>query len=369
MVQVKKSNKKIEETEPEIQVQPIDKSNFSIATFASKLIGKYGAGIVTHKSVGLIHPVDVIPTGSLKLDRAVGIGGLPRGRVVEVFGQESGGKTTLVLGAIAQAQKHGGNAAFIDAENALDLSMARGIGVDTDNLLVAQPDYGEQGLEITEDLVATGCFEIVAIDSVAALVPRAELEGDYDDANMGLQARMIGKGLRRISKVVSKTNTCVVFINQLRQKLGLVFGSNEVTPGGNALKFWSSLRLDVRKISSIKSGENVIGNKVKITVIKNKLAPPFKVVETDLIFGKGFSYESELFDMALEAGIVEKSGSWFSCGGERLGLGKAASLETILKSENMKNTIIEKIERLSHEKKEEENGTDQDKETVQSDVL
>lgn len=278
--------------------------------------------------------VPAIPTGSIAFDLSLGIGGFPRGRVVEVFGPEATGKTTLVLHVIAEAQKQGGQAAFIDAEHALDPVYAASVGVDVDNLLISQPDYGEQALEIAEVLVRSGAVDVVAVDSVAALVPKAELEGEMGDAHMGLQARLMSQALRKLTAIVSRSKTCFIFVNQIRQKIGFFLGSPETTTGGRALKFYASMRIDIRRITSLKEGDKVVGNRVKVKVVKNKLAPPFREAQFDIIYGKGISKESDLIDCGVNEGIIEKSGTWYSYKGERLGQGK----------DNVKNLLLENKE-------------------------
>ncbi len=263
-----------------------------------------------------------IPTGSIAFDLALGIGGFPRGRVVEVFGPEATGKTTLAIHVIAEAQKQGGQAAFIDAEHALDPVYAGSIGVDVDNLLISQPDYGEQALEIAEVLVRSGAVDVIVVDSVAALVPKAELEGEMGDAHMGLQARLMSQALRKLTAIVSRSKTCFIFVNQIREKIGVFLGSPETTTGGRALKFYSSMRVDVRRITSLKDGDSVIGNRVRVKIVKNKMAPPFRNAEFDIIFGQGISKEGDLVDCGVQFGLIEKSGTWYSYNGERIGQGR-----------------------------------------------
>jgi recombination protein RecA len=283
----------------------------------------YGKGsIMRLGSRDVLVPVSVIPTGCLSLDAALGVGGFPRGRVVEVYGPESGGKTTMTLHVIAEAQKLGGTAAFIDAEHALDPIYARKLGVDVDNLLVSQPDNGEQALEIAQELIRSNAVDIVVVDSVAALVPKAELEGDMGDPQMGLQARLMSQALRKLTAIVSKSRTCLIFINQIREKIGVMFGNPETTTGGRALKFYASIRLDIRRIQAIKEGDRVIGSRTRGKVVKNKVAAPFREAEFDILYGEGISREGDLIDLGVEKGLLEKSGTWISYGGERMGQGR-----------------------------------------------
>jgi recombination protein RecA len=283
---------------------------------------QFGKGAIMRLGQNAVTAIANISTGSISIDHALGIGGVPRGRVVEIFGPEASGKTTLALQVIAQAQRNGGSAAFVDAEHALDPTYARKLGVDLDNLLVSQPDNGEQALEIVEMLVRSGGADVVVVDSVAALVPRAEIDGEMGDAQVGLQARLMSQALRKLTAVVSKSSTCLIFINQLREKIGVMFGSPEVTTGGRALKFYSSVRIDIRRIGAIKDGDQVTGNRTRVKIVKNKLAPPFRIAEFDLMYGEGVSREGDLLDLAVERRMVEKSGTWFSYGGERLGQGR-----------------------------------------------
>src|SRR6266581_4146328 len=289
----------------------------------SQIEKSYGKGsIMRLGSRDVLVPVSVIPSGCLSLDAALGVGGFPRGRVIEVYGPESGGKTTLTLHIIAEAQKLGGQAAFIDAEHALDPVYARKLGVDVDNLLVSQPDNGEQALEIAETLIRSGGVDIVVVDSVAALVPKAELEGDMGDPQMGLQARLMSQALRKLTGIVSKSRTCLIFINQIREKIGVMFGNPETTTGGRALKFYASMRVDIRRIAAIKDGDAIVGNRTKVKVVKNKVASPFREAEFDIIYGEGVSKEGDLLDLGVAQSLVEKSGSWFSYKGERIGQGR-----------------------------------------------
>ncbi|OFW14871.1 MAG: recombinase RecA [Acidobacteria bacterium RIFCSPLOWO2_12_FULL_67_14] len=292
---------------------------------------------------GAIAPVEVIPTGSISIDYALGIGGMPRGRVVEIYGPESSGKTTLALQVIAEAQKGGGMAAFVDAEHALDAKYAQKLGVDLENLLVSQPDNGEQALEIVEVLIRSGGVDVVVVDSVAALVPKAEIEGEMGDAQMGLQARLMSQALRKLTGVVSKSKTTLIFINQLREKIGVMFGNPETTTGGRALKFYASVRIDIRRIASIKDGDQIIGGRTRVKVVKNKLAPPFREAEFDIMYGEGVSREGDLLDLAVDKRIVEKSGAWFAFAGERLGQGRENSKQFLRENPDIRQIIEDRV--------------------------
>ena len=308
-----------------------------------KIDKDFGKGSVMMMNEKTNMEIEVISTGSIGLDVALGIGGLPKGRVVEIYGPESSGKTTLAIHVIAEAQKKGGMCAFIDAEHAFDSVYAKKLGVDIDNLLISQPDYGEQALEIADRLILSGALDVVVIDSVAALVPKSELEGEMGDSKMGLQARLMSQALRKLTATINKTNSCCIFINQLREKIGVMFGNPETTTGGNALKFYASVRLDIRRMTQIKDGDEAVGNHVKVKVVKNKVAPPFRQAEFDIIYGEGISKVGEIIDMGVELGIVQKSGSWFSYNGDKLGQGRDSVKQLMLDNPEMANEIETKI--------------------------
>jgi len=313
--------------------------------------------------------VDVIPTGSVSLDAALGIGGIPRGRIIEIYGPESSGKTTLALHIVAEAQKNEGLAAFVDAEHALDPTYAKKIGVDTINLLVSQPDSGEQALEIVETLVRSGALDIIVIDSVAALVPRAEIEGEMGDSHMGLQARLMSQALRKLTGTVSKSNTCVVFINQIREKIGVMFGNPETTTGGRALKFYTSIRLDIRRIATIKEGQDVVGNRTKVKVVKNKMAPPFRNAEFDIMYSEGISQIGDILDQAVEYNLIQKSGTWFSYGETRLGQGRENVKRYLKEDEEMLSELEIKVrQELGLLESEESENEEEPKEEVKEEV-
>ena len=308
-----------------------------------KIEKDFGKGSVMMMNEKSNVEMEVVSTGSIGLDVALGIGGLPRGRVVEIYGPEASGKTTIAIHVIAEAQKKGGMCAIIDAEHAFDSSYAQKLGVDVDNLLISQPDYGEQALEIADRLILSGALDVVVIDSVAALVPKSELEGEMGDSKMGLHARLMSQALRKLTATISKTNTICIFINQLREKIGVMFGTPETTTGGNALKFYASVRLDIRRTSQIKDGDEAVGNRVKVKVVKNKVAPPFRSAEFDIIFGEGVSKTGEIIDMGVELGIVQKSGSWFSYNTDKLGQGRDAVKQLMLDNPELANEIETKI--------------------------
>ena len=305
----------------------------------SQIEKQFGKGAIMRMGEDTIIKIESIPTGSISLDAAIGIGGIPRGRVTEIYGPESSGKTTLALHVVAEAQKNSGYAAFIDAEHAMDPEYARKLGVDIDNLLISQPDTGEQALDITETLVRSGALDVIIIDSVAALVPKAELDGEMGDTHVGLQARLMSQALRKLTGTVSKSKTSVVFINQIRHKIGVMFGSPETTTGGNALKFYSSLRLDIRRIGQIKEGDQVVGNRTRVKVVKNKIAPPFKNTEFDIMYGEGISYEGDLLDLATQADIVNKTGAWYSFNKEKIGQGRENTKRFLQENDKVRNEI------------------------------
>lgn len=311
-----------------------------------KLEKSYGKGTIMKLGDTAVEPIESISTGSIGLDIALGIGGLPKGRIIEIYGPESSGKTTLAIHAIAEAQKKGGIAAFIDAEHAFDKFYASKLGVDIENLLISQPDNGEQALEIADNLIRSGAIDIIVIDSVAALVPKGEIEGEMGDSKMGLQARLMSQALRKLTGTISKTGCCCIFINQLRDKIGVMFGNPETTTGGNALKFYSSVRLDVRRISQIKDSEEVSGNRVKVKIVKNKVAPPFRIAEFDIMFGEGISKAGEIIDLGVDYEIIKKSGSWFSYGDTRLGQGRDAVKQLLLDNPDLMEELETRIKEV-----------------------
>ncbi|MDG6773428.1 recombinase RecA [Thiomicrorhabdus sp. ZW0627] len=316
----------------------------ALAAALGQIEKQFGKGsIMRMGDEGVARDIEAVSTGSLGLDMALGIGGLPKGRIVEIYGPESSGKTTLTLHAIAEAQKLGGTAAFVDAEHALDPIYAEKLGVDIDNLLVSQPDTGEQALEITDALVRSGAVDIVVVDSVAALTPKAEIEGDMGDSHMGLQARLMSQALRKLTANIKRTNTLVIFINQIRMKIGVMFGSPETTTGGNALKFYASVRLDIRRIGAIKKGDEILGNETRVKVVKNKVSPPFKQVEFDILYGQGISREGEIIDLGVKEKLIEKSGSWYSYDGQKIGQGKDNVRQYLIENPEIAETLMDQI--------------------------
>ena len=328
------------EMKPEVNKEKLKALQLTI----DKLEKAYGKGtIMKMQKDAVIEKVDAIPTGSMGLDVALGVGGLPRGRIIEIYGPESSGKTTLSLHAIVEAQKRGGIAAFVDAEHAFDRTYAKKLGVNLDELLISQPDNGEQAMEITENLIRSGAIDIIVIDSVAALTPKAEIEGEMGDSKMGLHARLMSQAMRKLTATISKTKCCVIFINQLREKIGVMFGNPETTTGGNALKFYASVRLDIRRIGQIKEGEEIVGNRAKVKVAKNKVAPPFRIAEFDILFGKGISKVGEIIDIGVQHNIIQKSGSWFSYENTKLGQGRDAVKQVFDDNPELANEIESKI--------------------------
>jgi recombination protein RecA len=336
----------------------VDKTK-AVDSAISQIERQFGKGSIMKLGSQTIADVPVISTGAISLDRALGVGGLPRGRVIEIYGPESSGKTTLALHAVANAQKQGGIAAFIDAEHALDIAYAKRLGVNCDELLVSQPDTGEQALEIADMLLRSGAIDVMVIDSVAALVPRAEIEGEMGDAHMGLQARLMSQALRKLTGTIGRTKTSLIFINQIRMKIGVVFGNPETTTGGNALKFYASVRLDIRRIGAIKNGQDVVGNRTRVKVVKNKMAPPFKEAEFDIMYGEGISLPGDLLDVGVEAGIVDKSGAWYSYDSERIGQGRENVKRFLKDNPDLYATLNERVREAIGlvRKKEEETET------------
>ena len=345
-----------------------DNKKKALAAALGQIEKQFGKGSIMRMGDSSVsRDIEAVSTGSLGLDLALGIGGLPKGRVIEIYGPESSGKTTLTLHVIAEMQKLGGTAAFIDAEHALDPLYAEKLGVDVDNLLVSQPDTGEQALEITDSLVRSGAVDIVVIDSVAALTPKAEIEGDMGDSHMGLQARLMSQALRKLTSNIKRTNTLVIFINQLRMKIGVMFGNPETTTGGNALKFYASVRLDIRRIGAIKKGDEILGNETRVKVVKNKVSPPFKQVQFDILYGKGISREGEIIDLGVKEGFIEKSGSWYAYGGSKIGQGKDNVRQYLLDNSAIAEEVMDKIKAVlmpnKAEKASDELATEMSKET------
>ncbi len=320
----------------------------------SKIEKDFGKGSVMKLGEGELPGIDIIPSGSISLDKALGVGGYPKGRIIEIYGPESSGKTTLAIHAIAEAQKQGGVAAFVDAEHAFDPAYAASIGVDIDNLIVSQPDNGEQALEIADQLIRSSALDILVVDSVAALTPKKEIEGDMGDNNVGLQARLMSQALRKLTGTISKTNTCCIFINQLRDKIGVMFGNPETTTGGNALKFYSTIRIDIRKVTAVKNGDDVVGNLARVKVVKNKVAPPFRKAEFEITFGEGISKIGEIIDLGVEYDVIQKSGSWFSYGGTKLAQGREGVKKVLRDNPELSDELEAKVRQAIADKNEEE---------------
>lgn len=337
----------------EAEAQRLEKLKILQSTL-DKIEKNYGKGSVMKLGDRVAEKVDVIPTGSINLDMALGVGGFPRGRIIEIFGPESSGKTTLAIHAIAECQKQGGIAAFIDAEHAFDSFYAKKLGVDIANLLVSQPDNGEQALEIADNLIRSGAIDIIVVDSVAALTPKAEIDGEMGDSKVGLQARLMSQAMRKLTSTISKTNCCCIFINQLREKIGVLFGNPETTTGGNALKFYASVRIDIRRIQAIKDGDQNVGNRVKVKVVKNKVAPPFRTCEFDLMFGEGISKLGEIIDLGVECEVIKKSGSWFSYGDTKLAQGRESLKQVLRDNPELSDELEEKIRTALAEKAEQQ---------------
>jgi len=331
-----------------------DNKNKALQFALAQIEKAHGKGSIMSLGDGSIEPVETISSGALSLDLALGVGGYPKGRIVEIFGPESAGKSTLCLHAVAEAQKAGGVCAYIDTEHALNPSYAQSLGVNLESLFLSQPDYGEQALEIAETLVRSNAIDVIIIDSVAALVPKSEIEGDMGDSQVGVQARLMSQALRKLTGIVNKSKTVVIFVNQIREKIGVMFGNPETTPGGRALKFYSSIRIDIRRIESVKSGVDITGNKVKVKIVKNKVAPPFKFTELEIEFGKGISSEGDLLDLAVNMSIIDKAGTWFSYGSERMGQGREAAKNFLKQHDDIRAEVEEKIKEkvgLSHSSK------------------
>ena len=352
-------------TEEKVAATAASEKMKALQAAMSKIEKDFGKGSIMKLGDESFEDVEVIPTGSIALDHALGVGGYPKGRIVEIYGPESSGKTTLAIHAIAQAQKQGGIAAFIDAEHAFDRFYAQKLGVDIDNLLISQPDNGEQALEIADQLIRSSAIDVIVVDSVAALTPKAEIEGDMGDNKVGLQARLMSQALRKITSSVSKTKTTCIFINQLREKIGVMFGNPETTTGGNALKFYASVRLDIRRVTSIKNGDEVIGNQVRVKVIKNKVAPPFRKAEFEIMFGEGISRVGEIVDLGVEYGILQKSGSWFSYDGTKIGQGRDAVKQLLRDNEELAEEIAAKVfAKMQGKQAPEAELTDEDREQI-----